>query len=92
MYEQPNSSITPDIVAQATRHQNLIGWSDFFRGFISKLWIKAHYLTRNITNDKKQPPWHTKITFLIHKLHRNTWEHRNTFVHGTTLTESHKKS
>jgi hypothetical protein len=91
LYKNPALSSSKDAIDRATRHQNLIGWPEFLRGFISKHWIKVHRFTCNEAGDKKQPPWHTKITSIVLKLHKDIWEDRNNFVHGQTVTESKKE-
>ncbi len=49
------------ILAKALHNQNIIGWHEFLRGFISKYWIKAYEKT-SLNHNKKQPPWKYKIT------------------------------
>jgi hypothetical protein len=78
-------------LSNALHNQNIIGWHEFLRGFISKYWIKAQDTTQLVSN-KKQPPWKLKITSIILALHKKIWEDRNTFVHGKTIDEARKKA
>ncbi len=78
-------------LSNALHNQNIIGWHEFLRGFISKYWIKAQDITQIILN-KKHTPWKLKIAQTILALHKNIWEDRNTFVHGKTIDEARKKA
>jgi hypothetical protein len=79
------------MLSTALHNQNIIGWHEFLRGFISKYWITTQDRTQTTPN-KKQPPWKLKITSIILTLHKNIWDDRNTFVHGKTIDEAREKA
>jgi hypothetical protein len=74
-------------IRKATLHQNLIGWDNFIRGFVSKYWKDIEHI--QMENNKL---WDTKLTGAMLQLHKEIWEGRNTVVHGRTIEEARKKA
>jgi hypothetical protein len=88
--EQP--APTQALLSKTTRHQNLIGWNEFMRGYISKYWTKLHHTTKQESKIKRQCPWNIKITRLVLDAHRGIWEDRNKHVYGKTIEESRERA
>jgi hypothetical protein len=64
----------------AIRHQNLTGWDNFMRGYISTYWLAyIHLLHPNIP-----PTWEISIIGHIFNLTTAIWKDRNRFLHGNT--------
>ncbi len=74
----------------AKRHQNIIGWNYFLKGFISSFWIELQYLLRSPTGPRvpNMNTWETKITSLTINLLKDIWADRNTYIHGKSTEEA----
>lgn len=66
----PNDWMSPAILTKAKHHQNIIGWDNFLRGYISKLWTNYNNTNDNIKGTNK---WHDKLIPLMMKLHHKIW-------------------
>lgn len=79
---QPHHSI----LITAIRHQNLIGWDCFLKGYTSTLWSTLVTET-SLSTIRSQPNADSlDVLFIaaIIKLHKSIWEDRNKILHGTT--------
>ncbi len=74
---------------QAVRHQNIIGWDKFLRGYTSTYWMDSRHSFHPQTNKKN---WGNSITQIAIDLHKAIWSDRNTFVHGKDETERIQKA
>jgi hypothetical protein len=79
----------PTTLKKATCHQNIIGWNNFLRGYISKLWIISNSTTDNIKHATK---WCDKLTPLMMQLHKKIWDGCNAHVPGKTAEEARIKA
>lgn len=71
----------------AKRHQNILRWNYFLKGFISSYWIQLQTLSSS-SPTARQSKWEEKITSLTINLLKELWNDRNTFVHGKTIQEA----
>ncbi len=82
------------LVSEAIHSQNLIGWHQFMRGYISQYWHRSH--TQSYSNPKKikqhSSRWDILLTKLTLDLHKQIWEDKNLYVHGATMRESQEKA
>ncbi len=85
-HASPNNNTT--LLTKALHHQNLVGWRQALRGYISRYWIDLQS-TENTSkkNNKKQPRLEHKLTGTLLNLHKKIWEDRNQFIHGKTIME-----
>lgn len=75
-------------LSTVTHHQNIIGWDNFIRGYISKHWC----IPTRPTDTKSKPKWADKLISLTLQLHKKIWEGRNTHVHGKDNEEARRKA
>jgi hypothetical protein len=71
----------------AVRHQNILGWDNFLRGYISKYWGNI-----GASQGERGKSWESKLTSSILRLHKEIWDGCNTFVHGKTIDEARHKA
>jgi len=75
----------------ALRHQNIIGWHNFLRGYIFIYWEELYYLAHESSRKSRNVSWSIKLVEGAIDLYRKIWSDRNSFVHGTTRQESRVK-
>jgi hypothetical protein len=92
-YHPPNAiNILDSLATEVTQSQNIIGWHNFLKGYISRCWVSLqHEATASNGYTKKQSRWDLIFTSAILDLHKKIWEDRNIFVHGKTQLESMAK-
>jgi hypothetical protein len=77
------------ILTQATRHQNIIGWDNFLRGYISHHWASAYHAITDPNIKTTKTPWPQSAVSAALTLSFKIWSHRNTFVHRKTKKGHH---
>jgi hypothetical protein len=89
-----NSQQTPiGILKTALHHQNIVGWRQALRGYISRYWIEAqHHIVPHTQSCKKQPRLEHKLTGTLINQHKKIWEDRNQIIHGITVKEQRQKA
>lgn len=90
-YVPPTTPPNADL-DHAIRHQNIVGWENFFRGFISNKWETANTSYQNTQNNSKLSQWSTNLTKYVLDCHLDIWRNRNETVHGKTLKEKITKA
>lgn len=85
-------STLPSQMRTAIKRQNLLGWDNFMRGYISTYWIKAQSSQSQQQKNTKGDPWDFRFTRSTLDLHKAIWDDRNSFVHGKTIAESRAKA
>lgn len=55
-------------LTKANHHQNIIGWDNYFHGYISKHWTAYHHDNNTDINHNR---WHNKLLPSIVRLHKN---------------------
>jgi len=75
----------------AIRHQNIVGWTNFLRGYISSYWESAYTSAHSYTMEKKCSNWATQLAQATIELHHNIWKERNKAIHGSTRQEAKDK-
>jgi hypothetical protein len=89
----PNSSILPQdlylSLLTAIKQQNIVGWNNFLRGFISSYWYSL-YTNAHITESLPHSsfPWDLRLVHAVLSLSHNIWQNRNHFLHGSTMEDS----
>jgi len=89
-YPLPKSfelSISPlesnQLIVQAAKEQDEIGWTNFFKGHISDKWAKIQL--QHYGKMHKNPPclshWSKNIIIYIYNISYSMWIHRNQIVH-----------
>jgi hypothetical protein len=58
---------------QAIRHQNLIGWNMFLKGFTSQYWNQLYCTSTEISNNHKVSNWGVKVVENDLVLLRQIW-------------------
>ena len=79
--------------SQALRSQNILGWQNFLKGYISKHWtIAQDAATPPSSSISKHQQWDIDLTASVLDMYKHIWDDRNLFVHGASLKEAqHKK-
>jgi hypothetical protein len=70
---------------RACRHQNIIGWSNFIRSFISSYWIASQ------SNHRGDGSWPIKLTRLSLTLFKTIWDDHSKEIQCNTSNEARKK-
>jgi hypothetical protein len=83
--------VTSRKVRTCVKHQNIIGWDNFMRGYISKHWNAINDLSMSSTYGKKMQ-WSTTLIKVILELHAKIWTDRNQHLHGQTREEAKVKA
>jgi hypothetical protein len=94
-YIPPVNQITSNTrdISEAIHSQNILGWHQFMRGYISKYWHQLQ--NKSCSKSKgttKSTRWDIFITKTTLDLHRLIWEDRNLYVHGATIRENQEKA
>jgi hypothetical protein len=73
----------------AIRHQNLIGWDNFLRGFTSSYWDALHHKVHlNDPTPNLNSRWDMQLVAESITLSQHIWADRNSHIHGASQTES----
>jgi len=74
-------------IITAVRHQNILGWDMFLKGFISTKWEDAYHLLKDRSAPTFPISWPRFLTTtVLHTLH-SIWCDRNKIIHGTSQKE-----
>jgi len=72
-------------------HQNIVGWSNFLRGYISSFWEVAYNTAHSSTMEKKCSNWAVQLVLASSELYHKIWKDRNQFIHGSNRQEARAK-
>jgi hypothetical protein len=61
----------------ALRHQNIIGWHNFLRGYIFIYWEELYYLAHESSSTSRNVSWSIKLVEGAIDLYRKIWSDRN---------------
>ncbi len=88
----PPNIVTQQMLLNAIRHQNILGWDMFLKGFISKHWGTTQALdsTKNTVRDGTDSD--AKLTNSSLSLYRNIWDNRNKSIYGSSIKEAREKA
>jgi hypothetical protein len=84
---QPSYTLPPkehSTLLTAIRHQNILGWDNFMRGYISNLW--DDYI--KLTLSPSPTNWDVALVKNIFTLATAIWKDRNRVIHGNTRKEA----
>jgi len=74
-------------IITAVRHQNILGWDMFLKGFISTKWEDAYHLLKDRSAPTFPISWPRFLTTtVLHTLH-SIWCNCNKIIHGTSQKE-----
>jgi hypothetical protein len=75
---------------KASRHQNLVGWDNFLRGYISIYWRECQILFYESSSHRRlsSETWDTNLIKAIVTLYTSLWKDRNRVLHGSTRKEA----
>jgi len=88
LYDKVTSRWTHDFVSipyallSAIKHQNLVGWDNFMKGFISTKWKDVLTQLSRESLPHSSTEWDTHLTGAAINLYRGIWEDRNKRLHG----------
>ena len=80
---------TKNCLMEAIKHQNILGWDNFLRGFTSIYWTDLVLLAHH--DDKELKPhqlWAEKLVSFILSCTQSIWQSRNKSIHGTSRLEA----
>lgn len=83
---QPLHTHTPSL-RPAYCQQNIIGWRNFLRGYISEKWTLAQEQYVSQTKSTLQRKWSQELIKATLELHLGTWQDRNNVIKGISTTE-----
>jgi hypothetical protein len=66
------------------KHQNIIGWDLFLKGYISSYWTHAIFDLKDISEVHFSDNWDAKNVELAITLYRGLWDNRNRHIYGGT--------
>jgi hypothetical protein len=73
----------------ATQHQNIIGWDNYLRGYVSIHWCNQ---TTEMKTRRSKVKWFDRLTDTALSLITTIWKKRNEMVHGKTILEQRQKA
>ena len=76
-------------IITATRHQNLIGWDMFLKGFTFIYWHELQ--TAYPSPEANVQHWDFTLVRSLLKLYTSIWDDRNAHIHGFTKEEAQTK-
>jgi len=79
------------LLFSAKRHQNIIGWDNFLRGYTSLYWLKIFQQSHTYATDHPSP--HRDKNFVENSisLFHQIWSDRNSHLHGSSKAEAAQK-
>ena len=81
---QESSYETNTLFHQAAYEQDIIGWTNIFKGHISTTWSKIQY--QYISEFYQHPPslhhWSKNVILQLYDFTHSMWTNRNNFVHN----------
>jgi hypothetical protein len=82
---------TKNRLMEAIKHQNIVGWDNFLRGFTSTYWAELVMLAHHDDRDlKPHQHWAEKLVSYILSCTQSVWHSRNNFIHGTSRREANQ--
>ena len=76
---------------RAIRHQNVIGWDMFLKGFSSNYWVELCNTNDEPSERHKSSTWGEQLVAASLSCLQHIWNDRNQFLHGKTRLESKQK-
>jgi len=89
-HDEFSSCISPSLL-DAIRHQNIIGWGCFLRGYTSIYWKHNFVALYNNAHSHPRPDWDIRLVTLAIDLYTQVWHHRNAHIHGYSRKEANEK-
>jgi len=86
-YPCPQQLPNPLSMQDAIKHQNIMGWDMFLRGFISQFWIKAYASFTNLESAQTPRQWSKKFLSSTLTFAHSMWTYRNQTLHGEPRKE-----
>ncbi len=76
---------------QAIRHQNVLRWDMFLKGFSSIYWVELYNDHDEPSEKHKSRTWGEQLVAASLSCLKHIWDDRNQFLHGKTRLESKHK-
>jgi hypothetical protein len=78
------------LLLQAIKHQNIIGWDNFLWGYTSILWMDSYLSFFDPPNQTATPclNWDVELVRASIFLSTSLWTDRNCFIHGNNKCEA----
>jgi hypothetical protein len=73
---------------RAIKHQNVIGWDNFLRGYTSLYWMESAFSFFSQDTISSSPKWDVFLIKTMAKLSTSLWKDRNKVIHGETCREA----
>jgi len=94
--QYPNSSILPQdlylSLFTAIKHQNIVWWNNFLRGFISSYWYSlSTHAHINESLHHSSFPWDLRLVHAVLSLSHSIWQNCNHLLHGSTMEDSRQR-
>jgi hypothetical protein len=84
-------SLTKTLLMSAIRHQNIIGWDNFLRGYTSSNWTYVFQQSHTCDADHPSPHWDKILVESCINFLQQIWSDQNTHLHGTSKMEAAQK-
>jgi hypothetical protein len=81
------TSVHKNILIASIRHQNVLGWDSFLKGFISSYWGPIYTTLTVLSTNTGTRQWQSQFKFLTINLYRDIWADCYAFLHGKTYKE-----
>jgi len=78
------------LATQCISQQATLGWNQFLRGRISKLWRQFYSYFKALA-DPNGDIWTKKLVLALWAHTESLWKHRNAKVHGGTVEEQKRR-
>jgi hypothetical protein len=88
--QQKQIRILCPALLMAIKHQNIIGWDLFMKGFTSIYWSHAYHDLHHNTATHASYNWKVTLVQNALALYKGIWEDRNKHIHGNNRVESNK--
>jgi hypothetical protein len=82
-YKHLNMPHRPTLIL-AIKHQNIIGWDLFFKGYTSTYWIHVYNDLMQHAKKHNSQNWDVKFVGAAITLYKDIWDARNKHIHGQT--------
>jgi hypothetical protein len=91
-YYKSNEETDRTQVRTAVTHQNIIGWENALRGYVSSYWISKELIKGKNKRQLHKRYWDNMMVGSLIDIHRSIWNKRNEHMHGKTTQEARTKA
>ncbi len=91
-YYKSNEETDRTQVRTAVTHQNIIGWENALRGYVSSYWISKEFIKGKNKRQLHKRYWDNMMVGSLIDIHHSIWNKRNEHMHGKTTQEARTKA